>query len=169
VQLSPTMNFYDFFKEYGLGKDDLLLIANVLHEFQSIAGENSCWCLKQNNIKKLKGFTTSHPSKPLYKGKDARLLVLALAGQYQDDLNLLVIRKHTCSSPHCINPGHYFFGTKKDVCFERGQRKGSSVTPEVVTALRSGHEENKTYASLARQYKLPYHVVRRICLHEVYD
>jgi hypothetical protein len=163
------MRFYDFFKEYGLGKDDLLMFANVLNEFQLAGGKDSCWCLKHNNFKKLKGFTTSHPSKPLYKGKDARLLVLALADQYQDESNLLVIRKHTCLSPHCINPGHYFFGTKQDVCFERGQRRGSVVTPELVTILRSGHRENKTYASLARQYKLPYHVVRRICLHEVYD
>ena len=46
------MRFYDFFKEYGLGKDDLLMFANVLNEFQLAGGKNSCWCLKHNNFKK---------------------------------------------------------------------------------------------------------------------
>jgi hypothetical protein len=42
----------------------------------------------------------------------------------------------------------------------------------LVTELRLKNTENRktwSYAALARQYRLPYHVVRRICNHESYE
>jgi hypothetical protein len=159
----------EFFKENYLTEEDLLFFVSVLTRFESHLGTQSCWCLKTSNHSKLQGFTTSHSSRPLYKGRDARILVMAIVDQYQDASQPMVVRRHQCSSAHCLNPNHYYFGTKQDVCFERGQRKGSLVTPAIVKELRAGFLENKTYAALARQYKIPYHIVRRICIHEAYD
>ena len=163
------MQLLDFFKENYLTEQDLLFFVGVLNRFQSQLGAEACWCLKTSNHSKLRGFTTSHSSRPLYKGRDARLLVMAAVDQYQDESQPVVVRRHQCRSAHCLNPNHYYFGSKTDVCFERGQRKGSLVTPAVVKELRAAHLENKTYAALARQYKIPYHIVRRICAYEAYD
>jgi len=169
MQLPPTMKFLEFFKTYGLTRKDALFFVETLTVFHQELGKTQCWCLKTNNTRRLKGFTTSHGGKPLYKGKDARLLLLALVDMYQENPDALVVRKHCCNSVYCLNPGHYFFGTKKDVCLERGKRRGSAVTEELITKLRGCHKEGRTFAYLAKQNGLPYHVVRRICIHEVYD
>jgi hypothetical protein len=167
-----TLDYLDFFREQYLTTDDLVAVVSALNLFQSGFGTNRCWCLKTINRSELKGFTTSHGSRPLYKGRDARMLTLAIAGQYQSETQPIIVRKHVCNSVYCINPNHYYFGTKREVCFERGQRKGSRISPELVTELRLKNTENRktwSYAALARQYRLPYHVVRRICNHESYE
>lgn len=169
MQLPPTMKFLEFFREYGLTREDALFFSETLLVFHHQLGKDRCWCLKANNTRQLKGFTATHGAKPLYKGKDARLLLLALVGVYQEQSDLMVVRRHSCTSTCCINPGHYFFGTKKDVCLERGKRQGGLVTEEMITKLRGSHKEGRTFAYLAKQNGLPYHVVRRICIHEVYD
>lgn len=75
-----------------------------------------------------------------------------------------MVRRHECTSVYCINPAHFYWGTKQDVCFERGWRKGSRVTVQLVEELRKKYEtQNTSITSLAKSYKLPYHVVRSIC------
>lgn len=154
----------ELFNEHYLTKKDLLHFLNVLTRFENTYGPKACWDLKPVLKKFVDGFSTSHSTKPLFKGIDARVLILAVAGQYEDETKSLVVRRHDCTSIHCVNPNHYYFGTKQDVCYERGWRKKSKVTPELVQELRNKHDSEKiSFTALAKSYKLPYHVVRNIC------
>jgi hypothetical protein len=161
------VDYFKFFRDEYLTGEDLLCFATSLRLCQTELGINSCWCIKQINHPFLKYFTTSHPSRPLFKGRDARLLSLALINQYAPDTESnLVVRYSFCRSQHCINPTHYFFGTVQDVWMQNAKRKGRDINPEIVESIKNQRESDKnewTYDKLSKQYKLPYHVIRRIC------
>jgi hypothetical protein len=154
----------EFFNEHSLTPQDLVYFIKIQNDFQDLFGSKHCWCLKSALKFLVQGFSTSHSTRPLFKGTDARPLALSVVGQYQTETKLMVVRRHQCRSIYCINPNHFYWGTKQDVCFERGWRKKSKVTPELVQELRSKYESEKiSFTSLAKSYKLPYHVVRNIC------
>lgn len=158
------------FNEHYLTSQELQLFLQILKKFEVTYGLTACWCLKSVTKAEAKGFSTGHSTKPFFKGTDARPLLLAVVNQYPDWQKPLVVRRHECNSAHCVNPNHYYFGTKKDTCFERGWRKGSRVTPELVEELREKYRScNTSLTSLARSYKLPYHVVRSICRYLSYE
>jgi hypothetical protein len=158
------------FNEHYLTSQELYRFIETLQKFETTYGAKACWCLKTVTKSEVKGFSTSHSTKPFFKGIDARPLLLAVLDQYPNWEKPLVVRHHECKSPHCINPNHYYFGTKKDICFERGWRRGSRVTPQLVEELREKYEfQNTSLTSLAKSYKLPYHVVRGICRYLSYE
>lgn len=163
------MDSVDFFYDHGLLSTDLLHFINILRKFDQLYGSDQCWCLKTVNKSIIKNFSTSHNSKPLFKGEDARLLALAIVDQYQEEDKPVVVRKGQCSSIYCINPTHYYFGSRKDVAFERNMRTGNAISPELVQELRAQCKNNRSYSSIARQYNIPYNTVRRICTYESYE
>lgn len=154
----------EFFNERSLTPQDFLYFVKILNQFQDLFGVNHCWCLKTVLKAQVRDFSTSHSTRPLFKRTDARPLALAVVGRYSTEANSMMVRRHQCNSVYCINPNHCYWGTKQDVCFERGWRKNSKVTPELVKELRVKYEsENTSLTSLAKSYRLPYHVVRSIC------
>ena len=154
----------EFFSEHSLTPQDLAYFVETQFRFQGTFGSNACWCLKKILKTTVNGFSTSHSTRPLFKGTDAKPLALSIVGQYQDETRSVMVRRHECTSVYCINPAHFYWGTKQDVCLERGWRKGSRVTVQLVEELRKKYEtQNTSITSLAKSYKLPYHVVRSIC------
>jgi hypothetical protein len=159
-----------FFNDYSLTQQDLIFFVETLNKFQNTFGPIPCWRLKSAIKSQLPGFNTSHPRYPTFKKVSAKPLALAVVDQYEDETNSILVTRHQCRSTHCINPNHCYWGTKRDVCFERGWRKKSQVTPELVAELRNKYESEKiSFASLSKTYKLPYHIVRNICRYVVYD
>lgn len=166
-KISPTLNLLDLVETQYISGTDALHFIDVLTKFQQTYGDNSCWCLrKANNLKAFKGFTTSNNARPLYKGQDARILLLASTGQLNFETHLSIVRHGHCKSAHCLNPTHYFYGDKRDVALQRHARNGSPISPEMISTLRGEHSKGRSYASIARDHCLPYHVVRRICTNE---
>lgn len=158
------------FNEHYLTSQELCRFLEILKKFESSCGPTACWCLKSVTRAEVRGFSTGHSTKPFFKGVDARPLLLAVINQYPNWEKPLVVRRHECNSFHCVNPNHYYFGTKRDISYERGWRKGSKVTPKLVEELREKYEfQNTSITSLARSYKLPYHVVRSICRYLSYE
>jgi hypothetical protein len=162
------MKVLDFFSQYYIVGEDAARFMTVLKLFDDRYGKEKCWCTKKiNNPYHLEGFVLSHPNRPLYKRIDARVLTLALVGQYPDPNKPVIVRRGHCTSNHCINPNHYFYGTKRDVAIQRNIRKGSHLTQDLIDTIRAQWEEKRSYASLAREFNLPYHTVRRACLNEL--
>ena len=64
------------------------------------------------------GFNTSKKNKLLYQNKDARELLLFLTGRLPKEETPIIVRKGYCQSPYCLNPAHYYWGTRKDVAYE---------------------------------------------------
>lgn len=55
---------------------------------------------------------------------------------------------------------------------QNAKRKGRDISPAVVAAIKEQRDSNKiewTYDKLSKQYKLPYHVIRRICTEGAYS
>jgi hypothetical protein len=163
------MRAMDFFHDNYIMGDDIAQFMNVLKLFDQRYGKEKCWCIKKiNNPEHLKGFVLSHPNRPVYKGTDARGLVLALIDQYSEPEKPFIVRYSNCLSTHCINPNHYFHGTKRDVAIQRNKRNGTHrLDPGLIELLRHERSEKRSYASLAREFNLPYHTVRRACLNEL--
>lgn len=168
-KISPTLEnstdrTLEFFNEHSLTPQDFVYFVQILNQFQDLFGVKNCWCLKTVLKSKIKDFSTSHSTRALFKRTDARPLALAVVGSYATDEKPMMVRKSQCTSVYCINPNHCYWGTKQDICFERGWRKRSRVTPELIKELRLKYEtENTSLTSLAKSYNLPYHVVRSIC------
>jgi hypothetical protein len=105
-----------------------------------------------------------------YKGADARPLILGMSGQFQPDETYVAIRKSVCKSPYCLNPEHYYWGTRADVMMQvQSKQKKKKISPEVIQALRTGRQEGQRVLDLSRKYKVPYHTARRICAGETYE
>lgn len=55
---------------------------------------------------------------------------------------------------------------------QNAKRKGREINPSIVEAIkqqRSASKSEWTYEKLSKQYKLPYHVIRRICNEGAYS
>lgn len=167
---SPTLDFKAFCEERYLFPADVLHFLNILRKFCKSHGQEKCWCLKKAKDRELvSSISTSQNQRPRYKGVDARELLLALMDQSPTETKSIIVRHSSCQSTYCINPLHYFYGTRQDAMWQHTLRKGSEVSPQVVQSLRDEHSlTRRSYASLAREYKLPYHTVRRICTHEYF-
>ena len=160
------------FRDEYLTAEDLVTFATVLNLFNTQVGSKNCWCIKEANHPGLKNFTISHPSRPQYKGRDARILLLALVDEFWREEKPVIIRKSICNSIYCLNPNHYFYGTKADVQLERFKRSGHKLDTKIIEEIRNKREKNPkywTYKELSKYYKLPYHTVSRICRRVIYD
>jgi hypothetical protein len=161
----------DVFLFAELTPTDQVAFAKSFQLCQKVFGRSNCWCLKESNHPAFAGFAldTSHHKTIRYKGADARPLLLAMSGQFQPDESHVAIRKSICESPHCLNPWHYYWGTKAEVALEGQRKKKNGLTPEIIRALQEGRKEGKRVLDLSRQYKVPYHTARRICAGETYE
>ena len=160
----------NFFKEHTLTSTDLLFITKILSKMSSNLGKDDCWVAPVEGKQKIDGFYSWGPARVKYKGADARVLVMAIVDQYRDETQPVLVRKGGCIENHCINPHHFYYGTKRDVCFENNQRNGRPITPSLIRELRSKHETEKfSFTYIAKTYNLPYHLVRRICNYVTYE
>lgn len=144
---------------------------NVLKSFHTTFGDSECWCLrKAKNRQATKGFTTTQNARPKYMGVDARELLLATIDQYPSESKPIIVRRGCCSSTYCINPNHYFYGTRQDAMEQHNVRRGNPVDSALINQIRdSCGRQGKSYAAIAREYNLPYYTVRRICNHETFS
>jgi hypothetical protein len=165
------MTVSDVFLFAELTPADQIAFAKSFELCQKVFGRTKCWCLRESSHPAFTGFAldTSPSSTLRYRGVDARRLILAMSGQFQPDESYVAIRKSICKSSHCLNPAHYYWGTKSDVALEKQKTKQNGLTPEVVRALQLGRQEGKRVLDLARKYKVAYHTARRICAGETYE
>jgi hypothetical protein len=163
------MYLEEVFLYADLTPPDQLAFAKALQICLRTFKKNECWCLQRHSHQAFAGFTTVNPTRLLYKNRDARPLVLALSGQFQTDDKPLAVRKALCTSPYCLNPSHYYWGTKQDIAYESANRNGLIPSAEHIAQMRADKEKGQTSLHISRKYKLPYHVARRICNGEVYD
>jgi len=166
-------DFWSVFLLSGLTRKDALYVAEAMEHFQSIATPGQCWCIKSRKHPALNGFAGGGSFRiPYYKGKNARFLVLALVNQFATAEAPVAVRKAACKSLWCINPEHYYFGTRSDVKLEDNKRKGGGLSPELIAEIRELKAKDPTKwtaAAIARHYKMRYHVVLRICSGKTYS
>ena len=81
----------------------------------------------------------------------------------------IIVRKGYCQSPYCLNPSHYYWGTRKDVAYENAKTNKKSIDIGLITKLRIENESGVSSRKLSKHYHLPYHSVRRICSYETYE
>jgi hypothetical protein len=166
------LDFLSFYQLEGLGNTDAAVVASVFKMFLKNLGFSYCWSVKDLNHAAFKHFTTSSPSCTRYKGRDARLLFLALVDQFPPlqtvqvpgggtvvvpegtviegpegvaiapKGNTVLVRKSVCRSRHCLNPSHYYFGTATDVALERNQKKGSKLTTKLMDEIKNLHQQD---------------------------
>ena len=173
-----------FFVERGLGTEDLVWILKCLKLLGERLPDDCCWSLDKINHAFFHGFTlqrknpfeepsalTGAPTgRPRYRGRDARALILAIAGRYGES-GQVVVRTASCSSPYCVNPNHYYWGSKSDVQLERLRRNGTSLSWETIKkirTLRNTDPQKYTYQKLSEEFHLSYSVIRGICNKGIY-
>ena len=132
-------------------------------------GKEQCWCLKEYNSLALQGFKTTKVNIPLYKNKDARPLMLAMICSFYEETKPIIVRRSICKSKYCINPTHYYWGTRSDVAYEEAKRNRKDISKDLITKLRSENEEGINSKQLSKVYEVPYHTVRRICNKVTYE
>ena len=158
----------DEFKYAGLTPYDHLVFAKTIQIGLENFGANRCWDASEYANSIFEGFNTSKKTHLIYKNADARPLILAISGRERTDDEAVVVRKACCSSPHCLNPCHYYWGGRQDVAFEKAQ-KNKKLSIDVIKRLRVGYESGLSCRRISRIYKLPYQTVRRICSGETYE
>jgi len=166
------MNYIDFFREEYLTPEDLLTFVQVLNLFQTSMPAGECWCIKSANHAALRSFNATHPHKARFKGRDAQALALSLVNQFYSDEKPVIVRRSNCHSFHCINPDHFFYGTHIDKQLQRQKRNGVSIDIEIIDEireLRKTDQQTWTYKALSKKYKLPEHIIGRICRRQSYD
>ena len=92
-----------------------------------------------------------------------------MAGYNSDTTNNVIVRRSCCNSPYCLNPSHYYWGTRQDVAYENIKRNRITLNKDLITKLRKENTAGINSNKLSKKYKLPYHTVRRICNNEVYE
>jgi len=162
------MSVAEVFLFSDLTPADQVAFAKAFQIGLQLWGRDQCWALDKRSHSAFSGFNTSNRTTLYYKGADARVLLLAMSGRFQSD-DEVAVRRSTCSSPHCLNPTHYYWGSRSQVMLEKNSRQKSPVSAEVIKAMRAGRQEGKRVLDLSRKYKVPYHTARRICAGETYE
>ena len=160
------------FLDADLTPQDQITFAVALQAAIKEIGKTQCWCLKEYNSLALQGFKTTKVNIPLYKNKDARPLLLAMIGSFKEETRNIIVRRSVCKSKYCINPTHYYWGTRSDVAYEESKRSFpiyKSLTKDLIMRLRLENEEGISIKKLAEVYKIPYHTARRICNKITYE
>ena len=197
-----ALDFLNFYRLEGLTKEDAGIVASVFKMFLKNLGFEYCWSVKDLNHAAFKNFSTPVSSHTRYKGCDARLLFLALVDTFPPMQTVevrgggsltipegtvlegpegtviapggstILVRKDTCRSRHCLNPSHYYFGSRADVAVELNKRNKNKLTTELRIEIKKLNEQDSkkwSYSALARQYQIPYHTVRRLCVGATYN
>ena len=169
------MKTLDFFFEACLTTDDAVVFAKSIALWEAASGKDKCWCLKRKKHSVLAGFSVNHKVHVTYKRQDARPLLLALSGRFYSEDRPVLVRRACCNSTYCVNPLHYYYGTRADVAMENKARKPTAdqgrnqITPAVVEGMRQEYDAGESILRLSRKYKLKYHVARRICSENTYS
>ena len=148
---------------------DQVIFAKAIQISLQLMGKENCWCLKRNNHAIFQGFTTNKANRLFYKGRDARPLLLSIAGCNPPSSESVIVRKAICTSKYCLNPSHYYWGTRSDVAYENSQRRNNGINTSLITKLRQEKELGTSSLKLSKTYRIPYHIVRRICNYETYE
>ena len=157
----PLMETLEFFRDNGLIPPDVIVFAKAFQVLMKISGKNSCWDLNKSRHNIFSGFVNSKRNHLFYKTLDARPFLLAMIGQYPDEENRVIVRRHVCDCKFCLNPSHYYYGTMADVRLETNQRNGDALTPDLVTKIRSV-DHGLSNKEVARRFNLSYQRVRKI-------
>jgi len=152
-----------------LTTQDQVQFAKAFQVCLQLIGQDDCWCMQKRSHAVFEGFTTAHTSRLLYKGVDARPLILAMSNRFQTDENPIIVRRSICNSYYCLNPSHYYYGTRSLVSLENAQRNKTGLSPQLIQLLRQGKNEGRKILDLSRKYSVPYHTARRVCLEETYE
>ena len=85
-------------------------------------------------------------------------------------MKAVAVRKSICKSIYCLNPSHYYWGTRVDVACETAKKKPRQkrFDPVIIENMRQDKESNISILKISRKYKIPYHITRRICNGETY-
>lgn len=169
------MNTVEFFRRSCLTSDDAVIFAKAFQVCSRTLGKDRCWCVNKQNHSIFQGFNTSHTSRLLYRSQDARPLLLAMSGRYHTDELPIIVRRGACKSIYCLNPSHYYYGTRSDVALENNVRnpkedkRQRQVTAVMAEQIRLEHGAGESILRLSRKYKVPYHTARRICSENAYS
>jgi hypothetical protein len=161
----------DAFLATSLTPTDQITFVKAFQIAIQLRGKDKCWCLKrrdQCNHTIFQGFTTSKKVCLSYRGRDARPLLLAMAGEPSNPLKTIIVRRAVCESQYCLNPSHYYWGTRADVAKESIQKRKKGINNALITRLRQDSESGISSLKLSKTYRLPYQTVRRICNYETY-
>ena len=148
---------------------DQIKFVNAFKTGLKILGKEKCWCMKKIKHSAFEGFNTSKKNKLQYQGKDARELLLHLTGREPTPEKSIIVTKGYCQSPYCLNPAHYYWGTRKDVAYESASINENSIDTFLISKLRKESQKGISSRKLSKRYRLPYHSVRRICSYETYE
>lgn len=163
------MTLADAFLYADLTPPDQLVFAKAFQVCLKIKGPSKCWCMEKMQHAAFDGFRILGRTALLYKGRDARPLLLAFAGQFQSGEKSIAVRRAACESVYCLNPSHYYWGTRQNVSYETAVRNGTAVSQEKIEAMKADKAAGSTLLQISRKHKLPYHVTRRLCNGETYD
>ena len=162
------METLEFFRENGLIAPDVVVFAKAFQVFMRFVGKDACWDLKKSRHRIFSGFINSKRNHLFYRTKDARPFLLAMIGQFPEPGKTVIVRKHTCDCKYCLNPTHYYYGTKADVRLETNQRKGDALTPELIEKIRQA-DKSLTSKAISRRFDVSYQRVRKIRIGETFD
>ena len=97
---------------------------------------------------------------------------MALVDQFRTDEKPVIVRRSCCTSNYCINPNHYFYGTRTDVGLQNQLRAGINLSLNIIDEIRSKRSSDTrfwSYRRLSWHFKVPEKIVARICRRESYD
>lgn len=155
------MEASQLFSDAGLSATDLITLVKAVQVFSHRLGRGSCWSVTENRASLFSGFSASKRDYLHYKALDARPLLLSLISQFAEPEKNVIVRRHTCSEKFCVNPSHYYFGTRADVMLEAELRKGKQLDPALVQSIKAASRTVST-TQLAKKLGLPYHRVQKI-------
>ena len=158
---SPLMDALTFFMEYGLTNSDAVVFAKAFQVFLATVGPNSCWNLHKMRHSAFSGFQTGTGRIIRYQGFDARPLLLAAAGRYSWSDKTVLVRHRTCQVDRCLNPSHYYWGTRADVAYERGRALDKIPRQDLIETIKAA-DSSVTSKSLSERLNIPYHLLTRI-------
>ena len=161
----------DPFLYAGLTADDQINFIKAFQMGLARFGENSCWCMKDKVLNQacFDNFMTNKKNHLTYKNRDARPLMLSITKRFSSEHKPIIVRKGICKTKYCLNPAHYYWGTRADVAKENAIRNRKGITPELIIRLRQEKEDGISSLKLSKIYNLQYETVRRICNNETYE
>ena len=157
------MTTHEVFVFHDLTTADQVVFAKAFQVAQRLFGRYTCWCLRKGNHKIFEGFSTVERTRLTYKGRDIRPLTLAMAGLFSDETSNIAVRRSICQSQYCLNPSHYYWGTRQHVSYEDAKRNGTIMDLQTMEKMQDEKDEGLSILKISRKYKVPYHTARRIC------
>lgn len=155
------------FRDQGLETSDLITFTGALNVLQTTLGSSQCWDLKAINHAFFQSFVLNeHSRRVLYRGREARFLTMAVTNRFkpvETEEQPYIVRTSICTAKFCINPNHYYWGSRHDMALERTFRKYPHLTPERINELKRLRRSGLTYGQLASTFEISPLVARSLC------